>query len=68
MMQQRDSSDGAYRSSFLLQWSQMGLYACCPPILLPLILVMRCAGQTPITAQYENLPGAALYENGYLFS
>lgn len=38
------------------------------PLLLSLTFVIRCAGQTPAIAQYENLPGVALYNNGYLLS
>ena len=37
-------------------------------LLLSLSSVMLCAGQTPATAQYEGLPGVALYQNGYLLS
>lgn len=37
-------------------------------LLLSLALVPACVAQTPITAQYENLPGVAIYSNGYLLS
>jgi len=36
--------------------------------LLSLSFVILCAAQTPVTAQYEGLPGVALYQNGYLLS
>jgi hypothetical protein len=38
------------------------------PILLCLALVTCSFGQTPETTRYENLPGVALYSNGYLLS
>ncbi len=38
------------------------------PLVLSLAFVIRCGGQTPATVQYENLPGVALYSEGYLFS
>lgn len=37
-------------------------------LLLSLSFVLRCAGQTRATVQYEGLPGVALYSDGYLFS
>ena len=37
-------------------------------LLLSLALVAACVAQKPATAQYENLPGVALYSNGYLLS
>ncbi len=37
-------------------------------LLLSLALVPACVAQTPVTTQYENLPGVALYSNGYLLS
>jgi len=37
-------------------------------LLLFLALVPACVAQTPVTAQYENLPGVAVYSNGYLLS
>jgi hypothetical protein len=37
-------------------------------LLLSLALVPVCVVQTAVTAQYENLPGVALYSNGYLLS
>lgn len=33
-----------------------------------LALVPTCIAQTPVTAQYENLPGVAIYSNGFLLS
>ncbi len=38
------------------------------PLLLSLALVPACVAQMPVTTQYENLPGVALYSNGYLLS
>lgn len=37
-------------------------------LLLSLALAGAGIAQTPVTALYENLPGAALYSNGYLLS
>lgn len=37
-------------------------------LLLSLALVPACVPQTPVTARYENLPGVAIYSNGYLLS
>jgi hypothetical protein len=37
-------------------------------LFLSLALVPACVAQAPITAQYENLPGVAVYSNGYLLS
>lgn len=38
------------------------------PFVFSLAFLVRCACQTPATEQYENLPGVALYNDGYLFS
>lgn len=37
-------------------------------LLLSLALVPTCVAQTRVTAQYEDLPGVAIYSNGYLLS
>jgi len=37
-------------------------------LLLSLALSPACDAQTPVTAQYENVHGAAVYSNGYLLS
>ncbi len=37
-------------------------------LLLSLALISACVAQPPVTAQYENLPGVAIYNNGYLLS
>lgn len=37
-------------------------------LLLSLALVPVCVAQTPVAARYENLPGVAIYSNGYLLS
>lgn len=37
-------------------------------LLLSLALVPACVAQTSVTAQYGNLPGVAIYNNGYLLS
>lgn len=38
------------------------------PLLLSLALIPAFVAQTPVPAQYENLPGVAVYSNGYLLS
>lgn len=38
------------------------------PLLIGLASVTLCAGQTLATAQYEDLPGVPIYNNGYLLS
>ena len=37
-------------------------------LLLSLVFIPACVAQTPVTLQYENLPGVSLYSNGYLLS